>query len=184
MVCATRSHGASVCPPGSRPRRSDARVDAIHRQMFQDHPGGEQQHLIRRNASAAATLAQLARALVRPSSPVAALAIPVFTTSAQWRCQRPDVRGTPCTGAAANRLCVNTPPTAVPSSNWASNRSPAVGLAHAACTAAKRTRQPGEQERDQARYRQQAWQWRDGSEKGPFSHAERALNYRCWTSAI
>ena len=61
--------------------------------------------------SSLAASAQVTRALAMPSSPVPALALPVFTTSARIplpaaRCSRATI-----TGAAQKRFCVNTPAT-------------------------------------------------------------------------
>ena len=66
---------------------------------------------------------QVARARTRPSWPVPALALPVLITMARMPCPAAKCSRHTCTGAAQKRFWVNTPPTAVPSSNSTTVRS-------------------------------------------------------------
>jgi hypothetical protein len=78
--------------------------DLLHRQLFQDHAGGERQHLLGVDAEQARHFGAGGRALARPGSPVAALALPVLTTSARIGlppAARPP--GWPCSPGPARR---------------------------------------------------------------------------------
>src|SRR5699024_11956499 len=56
---------------------------------------------------------QVCRASARPGSPVPALALPVLITNARMSCSLRKCCSQTCTGAARNRLVVNTPATAL-----------------------------------------------------------------------
>ena len=64
-----------------------------------------------------ASALQLLRALAKPSAPVPALALPVLIKSARTPFPKARCSRQTCTGAAQNRLVVNTPATLTPSSS-------------------------------------------------------------------
>jgi hypothetical protein len=84
-----------VVGPQVGQRGRQAGLDAVDRQRFHDHAGGERQHLLGATAQQRASAAQVLRARARPSAPVPALALPVLMTSARMPCPRPGARGTP-----------------------------------------------------------------------------------------
>ena len=77
--------------------------------------------------SCCASAMQLARARIKPSAPVPALALPVLMSMARMPCVRPSCKPR-CsrqiwTGAAQKRFCVKTPPTTLPSSSNSTDKS-------------------------------------------------------------
>ena len=112
--CPSRREAASSIPPRSRSSGSICPITPVENGST-DAPG---------TPSACPTASQCPRATAMPGSPVPALALPEFTSSARTapalasRCSRATV-----TGAAANALCVNTAAQALPSARRISTRS-------------------------------------------------------------
>ena len=89
-----------------------------------------------------ASAMQLAWARCRPSSPVPALALPVLISKARmppWLAAAPKWSRLICTGAAQKRFCVNTAPTAAPSSSSSTARSLRLALRIPASAMPQRT---------------------------------------------
>jgi hypothetical protein len=86
-----------------------------------------------------ASAMQVERVRIRPSSPVPALALPVLMTIARMPKFATRWSRQTCTGAAQKRFCVNTPPTAEPSSMSTTVRSLRLALRTPASATPMRT---------------------------------------------
>ena len=101
--------GVAIRRPSSAHSARDARLDRRHRHRDPDEPGRAHEHVAgRRRRCPRAVSSHMRRASARPASPVAALALPEFSTTAAARPSARWARVT-CTGAAWARLVVNTP---------------------------------------------------------------------------
>ena len=90
-------------------------------------------------SSLRASAMQVERARARPSAPVPAFALPVLMTMARMPKSRARWSRQTCTGAAQKRFCVNTPPTAAPSSSSITVRSLRLALRTPASATPMRT---------------------------------------------